>query len=548
MTNPVGGVPNSDDQNSKWLPNFQEAETKGTFNADNLVFKQVIGKKEACSDEDAKKVYEKHLENDYPEYKEQKSKQAFYEWLKGDNIPKDANFGQKALAWSGRIGRGALAAVSSPLMLFTACKEFNEPDQPKSADANVTVELDPTTTTIETTTTTTTETKTIDAHLDADDEAKIKSDVKNEINKEIDELNNSNPKTTTGVGYQYSLNEDGKSGNITINGTNITLPFDIEVKPGKAVVNDDHSLDLTTDISAKGREDIIKTGDVVEYINAVGWKTSTDGVSYIFSKDGEEAKVTFDNGFTHIVGDKVAIDANSAVGQLQSALKRIALDVDNKLLTNAQSSQTADTDVFGGEFAFALKSRGDLNKIISGNPEVQFTLGDINIEGKVSTENGVVTITSNDGNKVTLTPTVFENLSDTGNPLNGLNIIDEAGNNYDMAYDPLLDDGTNCWVRKQRPNGKTGTATSFKLGGESFNIIKAVKDSDEFFEESKTSLKEEYDKAVGKFKTETTYHKDGTEITETTTTTKTDTITTVNEYEVKADAEVSITWAWPWDW
>ena len=71
MTNPVGGVPNPEDKNSKWLPDFLEAEVKGTFNADNLVFKQAMNKKKPISEDEAKRIFKEHLEKQNPEYKKQ---------------------------------------------------------------------------------------------------------------------------------------------------------------------------------------------------------------------------------------------------------------------------------------------------------------------------------------------------------------------------------------------------------------------------------------------------------------------------------------------
>lgn len=532
MTNPVGGVPNPEDKNSKWLPDFPEAEAKGTFNADNLVFKLPMSKKEPISEDDAKRIFKEHLEKENPEYKKQADRQKFYEWLKGDAIPKDASFGQKALAWGGRIGRGILAVVTSPLMLLTSC-EVNEPDDPT---AGVVVYVDPTTV-VETE-----EQIVVDAKLGDADKTAIETKINDAVNGKVNELNNAKPQTTDGVGYTYSVNADGKSGNITIDGTDIVLPFDIEPKPGEAVINPDHSLDLGIVIGAKATGNVTK-GNVVDYINVIGGEHKTGEITYNFTKSGDDALVTYENGFTHKVGEPADVKPQSAIGQLQSALGSLQMSAGNKLVTNMKSGPAADESAMG--IKYELKG-GDLKDITTGNPQVKFSVGDIAIEGKVSADkNGTVTI-SGVNKTVTIRPEQIENIVSSGGA-NGLVIESSDGKKYEIAYDPELTnpmtdakDGNYCTIREVKPNGKRGTETFFKVDGETFDVKKATTDADDEFNIKFKNLNDAYSDAVKAFQTETSYHKDGEE----TTVIHTDTIQ--NSYTVTADANVSVTWKWPW--
>lgn len=566
MTNPVGGVPNPEDKNSKWLPNSQEAETKGTFNADNLVFKKQADKKE-----DPTKPIHEDLGGGWTKVTNPDGTVKFIgDCAKGldlarkpigDNVvieyinsPKmstidkikmknemDRKGGYLPNLWNGLKAWGL--AIAAPVITFfapevtvagvgaatlTGCNE--EPKGP--GNANVVVEFDPSSLT-------TTTTYTVDAELTNSDKAAIQEGVNKAIDTKVTDLNNSNPKTNDGVGYSYSVADDGKSGSIKIDGTNIVLPFDVKATPGDAVINENHSLDLTTNIAAVARDGVITPENLATYINLLGGNVTADDVKFTSSKttDGKE-QITFANGFSHVVGEEADVKASSAVGQLQAAFGRLQLNSGKELVTNMKSGPAADESNMG--IKYELKA-GDLKDITTGTPEVKFSVGDIAIEGKVSAQNGVITITGKNNKTVTIKPEYIKNIAGSG--ANGLTITNSDGKKYEIAYDPNLTnpqtdkkDGNYCTIREVTTdaNGKikTGTETFFKVDG---NIFDATTPSTKY-----DNLYDAYDAAVKDFKTTSTYHKEGTEITE----------EEKHEYEVMVSANATITWGkpswWPW--
>ena len=280
---------------------------------------------------------------------------------------------------------------------------------------------------------------------------------------------------------------------------------------------------------------MITPENLATYINLLGGNVTADDVKFTSSKttDGKE-QITFANGFSHVVGEEADVKASSAVGQLQAAFGRLQLNSGKELVTNMKSGPAADESNMG--IKYELKA-GDLKDITTGTPEVKFSVGDIAIEGKVSAQNGAVVIKN--GNKtVTIKPERIENIV-SGGGANGLTITSSDGKKYEIAYDPELTnpmtdakDGNYCTIREVKPDGSRGTETFFKVDG---NIFDATTPSTKY-----DNLYDAYDAAVKDFKTDTTYHKVGTEVTD----------TQVTEIEATADAKVTITWGkpswWPW--
>ena len=370
------------------------------------------------------------------------------------------------------------------------------------------------------------------------------------LNSTIEEKNNSNPKTTDGVGYRYESNSDG-TGSIIIKNkdgsdSNIKLGFNTHYNiDGETTdpVTGNYYAGLTLTATPNGT---ISNGNVVEYINIIGGehKTSTN-VSYAYTLSGNDVVTTYGNtGFTHKVGETAEVKADSPLGKMQTMLHELAVlpqDAGNKVAAQAFNGGGAYGQ--GNGIAFKVDG-GDLHDITTGNPVVRLALDDmlgntVNVHGELSVEGNVIKIVNAADNKV-LTLTPQNNLVMNGSECKGVSVAYDGKEVFRMSTDTFNGKKQTVLAATGYDEyGDYGTVTYTNFPANTPNLFDgktATTESDEYFNEKKTNLTNAYQTAVDEIYKQAKLEKNGTEIPGTPGTNYTVQIT----IHTKSDGEVTV--------